>query len=421
MIVIPVHGGLPSNDEDFSKSSTLQTWNKNETFLLLEVYKKYKPLFVSHKSISVFEFLSKKLLEYDIKKSAKDLQGKFNNLIRSYKTCSKATSKKHTRFQYFDSMVDILNSSTMDDNDNELLELEFQEYEINQKKSEYCIKVLQNQFYHIFISILTADFNTTFKRCDWSECELSCLVKSFLEQLSSGQISWELISENLENIRSSEECVDMMKILLISVKSFFHEKVEIENIVASNLTELYRAFQNEEELDQIIECIDSDNISTKMFWSSAETMKLIELYQKHINLFKKQKKLAGFVYCMSKELNKAGYPCRSYKIIKQKIDNLKRTYKTCFENEAIYFVKPKKFKFYEALKPVFGKYESYWLNGVDPVSETDEKSDCEIDQELVKSYKEVKKRPPWTEKETKILIREYKKLKTVRVLMAFFK
>lgn len=124
-------------EDDYNKSGSLKTWNKDATECLLELYKQYKTLFAHHKSISVFEFLSLKLLQNNaISKKAIDIQRKFNNLTRTYKNCSKGASKQHQRFQYFDSMHEILNSppSSISLQEKDSMEQEFQEFEMRQNK-----------------------------------------------------------------------------------------------------------------------------------------------------------------------------------------------------------------------------------------------------------------------------------------------
>lgn len=247
---------------------------------------------------------------------------------------------------------------------------------------------------------------------EWSEDELLTLVISYLEQFTEEQVDWEVIVMQMQQndfFRSVDESRSTVKQLLLDYKSMYHFEVDDEHI-SSYIPELQKVFQNEEELDQAILSLEAEHDSTKILWTSAETLVLINLYQKNGKLFKKQKKGAGWER-LSKDLHQAGFPLRPCKTIKQKMDNLKRTYKNVFENDAIYMIKSKKFKFYDSLKPIFEKYEKFWLNGgTEPASENEEEDEGEDNLELEpikRAGGEVKKRSAWKEIETRILIKEY--------------
>lgn len=238
----------------------------------------------------------------------------------------------------------------------------------------------------------------------------------YLEQLTEDQINWDVISRHQnDNLKTANECQSTIKHLLLDFKAIFHFEVDHS---FSYISELQKAFVNEDELDQAISSLESEHDSTKVHWTSAETIKLIELYQQHNNLFKKQKKTVGWDH-LAKQLHEAGFPLRSYKTIKQKFDNLKRTYKNVFENEAIYMIKTKKFKFYDSLKSIFGKYEEFWLNGgVDPVSEVEVEEVNNVELKSIKhKFFESKKRLVWSENETRSLIEEFGKVHEVSVIL----
>lgn len=138
--------------DDFNKFGSLKTWTNDATHALLELYQSYKTLFANHKSISVFEFLSEKLLQTNgISKRPADIQRKFNNLVRTFKICSKKSSNKHQRFYFFDAMKEILNTpaQAISTSQNEMIEQEYQRFEMNKNEGMFQNSFYKRTFIHI--------------------------------------------------------------------------------------------------------------------------------------------------------------------------------------------------------------------------------------------------------------------------------